>query len=352
MEKKFQVFVSSTYEDLQAERQEVMQVLLELDCIPSGMELFPASDADMWSLIEGVIDDCDYYMVIIAGRYGSIGSDGVSFTEKEYRYAVDTRKPVIAFLHGEPKAIPQGFSEDSAEGKQKLEAFRELARRKACKHWTNAHELGSVVARSLTQLKKASPGIGWVRGDQVPAHSDAMEILRLRKKIEELEATLAKVHTSAPPGIENLAQGEDEFDVKFIITFETLSYEKVRIQCKYSFTWNDIFKKISPLMIQEAKESILVSSLASMLPVDAIASVQKRSKLGALTSKFIDIESDCLQTIIVQLRALGLMTESIRNRSVKNTATYWTLTPYGETIMNTLRAIRRIHTLDTAPIDQ
>lgn len=40
MDKRFQVFVSSTYEDLQEERREVMQALLELDCIPAGMELF------------------------------------------------------------------------------------------------------------------------------------------------------------------------------------------------------------------------------------------------------------------------------------------------------------------------
>ena len=46
MEVKYQVFVSSTYRDLQDERQEVMQALLELDCIPVGMELFPATDDD------------------------------------------------------------------------------------------------------------------------------------------------------------------------------------------------------------------------------------------------------------------------------------------------------------------
>jgi len=44
MEKRYQIFVSSTYEDLRDERREVIQTLLELDCIPSGMELFPAAD--------------------------------------------------------------------------------------------------------------------------------------------------------------------------------------------------------------------------------------------------------------------------------------------------------------------
>jgi hypothetical protein len=47
-EKRYQVFVSSTFQDLQEERQEVIQALLELDCIPSGMELFPAANEDQW----------------------------------------------------------------------------------------------------------------------------------------------------------------------------------------------------------------------------------------------------------------------------------------------------------------
>src|SRR5207253_9330101 len=105
MEKRYQVFVSSTFEDLQMERTEVMQALLELDCIPSGMELFPAADEDQWTLIKRVIDDCDYYIVIIAGRYGSSGPDGKSYTQMEYEYAISKSKPVIAFLHADPGKI-------------------------------------------------------------------------------------------------------------------------------------------------------------------------------------------------------------------------------------------------------
>src|SRR5947209_7845098 len=106
MEKRYQVFVSSTYEDLREERQEVMQALLELDCIPAGMELFPAADEDQWTLIKKVIDDCDYYLVIIGGRYGSIGSDGKSYTQMEYEYALTKQKHAIAFLHENPGDIP------------------------------------------------------------------------------------------------------------------------------------------------------------------------------------------------------------------------------------------------------
>src|SRR3954463_14546892 len=99
MEIKYQVFVSSTYKDLSEERQQVMQALLELDCIPAGMELFPAANATQWDLIRRVIDDCDYYILVIAGRYGSINPEGISYTEAEYRYAIEKDKPTITFLH-------------------------------------------------------------------------------------------------------------------------------------------------------------------------------------------------------------------------------------------------------------
>jgi hypothetical protein len=168
MDKRYQVFLSSTYTDLQIERQHVMQALLELDCIPSGMELFPAADEDQWSLIKQVINDCDYYVVIVGGRYGSVGKDGKSYTQLEYEYAVSKDKPVLAFLHKNPGLIPADKSEESPEGKLKLKSFRELAEKKMCRYWSSPEELGSVVSRSLVKLMKSKPAVGWVRADLVP----------------------------------------------------------------------------------------------------------------------------------------------------------------------------------------
>ena len=76
MDKRYQVFVSSTYEDLIEERLEVMKALLELDCIPCGMEYFPAANEDQWTFIKKLIDVCDYYVVIIGGKYGSEDTGG------------------------------------------------------------------------------------------------------------------------------------------------------------------------------------------------------------------------------------------------------------------------------------
>src|SRR5438270_9591112 len=171
MDKRYQVFVSSTYEDLREERLEVIQALLELDCIPCGMELFPASDDDQWTLIKKVIADCDYYLVIIAGRYGSMGSSGKSYTQMEYEYAISQSKPVISFIYGNPGSIPVDRSESSEDRRRKLDSFRELVQRKMCKRWSSPKDLGSVVSRSIVKLIKASPAVGWVRATIVPDES-------------------------------------------------------------------------------------------------------------------------------------------------------------------------------------
>ena len=47
-----------------------------------------------------------------------MADDNVSYTEKEYEYAVSKGIPVLAFLHGEPEAIPVGRT-DRDESKVK-----------------------------------------------------------------------------------------------------------------------------------------------------------------------------------------------------------------------------------------
>src|SRR6266849_6800645 len=108
MDKRYQVFVSSTYADLKEERQKVIQAVIGMNCIPAGMELFPAADEEQFNFIKRIIDDCDYYLLIIGGRYGSVDGEGVSYTEKEYDYALGRGLKVIAFVHSDPTSLGDG----------------------------------------------------------------------------------------------------------------------------------------------------------------------------------------------------------------------------------------------------
>lgn len=125
MEKRYQVFISSTFRDLVQERQEVLKAVLEIDHVPAGMELFPAADDAAWQLIKDVIDGSDYYVVIIGGRYGSLDDTGIGYTEKEYDYAVSQHKPVVPLLHKNPDNLPRGKTETDKESWEKLKKFRE-----------------------------------------------------------------------------------------------------------------------------------------------------------------------------------------------------------------------------------
>ena len=255
MEKRYQVFISSTFRDLEEERQEVMHALLELDCIPSGMELFPAANDTQWNLIKKLIDDSDYYILILGGRYGSIGPEGISYTEMEYKYAVETGKPTIAFLHRNPGKIIADKSEQTSEGKEKLQTFRSAVEKKLCKHWETAQELGSVVSRSVIQLIKSNPAVGWVRANELADHEATIELLKLRRRVEELETEISIARVSAPKGAENLAQGDDEHSISF--SFKGLrsgEYQSTSWTSVFSPTWNEIFACIAPLMIHEASE--------------------------------------------------------------------------------------------------
>jgi len=340
MEKKYQVFVSSTYEDLRKERQEVIHALLELDCIPSGMELFPAADEDQWSLITGVIDECDYYILILGGRYGSTNADGIGYTEMEYKYALETGKPIIAFLHKDPDSLPKKNTEQSEEGQKNFQEFRNTAQQKMCKYWSTPAELGSVVSRSLIMLQKKHPGTGWVRGNLVPEREASLEILELRKEIERLEKKLNEARTQAPPGTEKLSQGGDQFDIAYTCS-SRFGGDSYSWNPTFETNWDDIFYQISPLLIHEATDVQIRTALNNFIEESEIP-VLKKSKSGkGHYFRGVAISDDDFQTIKVQLRALGLITQSVKNRSVKDTKTYWTLTPYGDSIMSQLRAITK-----------
>lgn len=119
MQKKYQIFISSTYEDLKDERKKIQDTILSMYHFPIGMEMFSAGNDDQWKIIQETIDSSDYYVLIIGHRYGSIIETGkyagISYTEKEFRYALNQKIPILAFLIDEevpvaPKNIEQDIS--------------------------------------------------------------------------------------------------------------------------------------------------------------------------------------------------------------------------------------------------
>lgn len=165
MEKKYQVFISSTYEDLKEERRLVQEAILEKKMIPRCMETFSPSDQSQWEIIEKVIEECDVFFLILAGRYGSYdNNDKIGFTEKEFNYAIKLNKPIYVFLHKNINELPLEKSETNVAMQKRLKKFRNKVKTdRYVGFWTNPYELKSKAISAIDNYIDSDPSGGWIQ---------------------------------------------------------------------------------------------------------------------------------------------------------------------------------------------
>lgn len=244
MQKKYQIFVSSTFRDLVDERQDAIRSILDIGHIPAGMELFPASDTEQLAYIEKVIDECDYYVLIMGGRYGSLDEEGVSFTEREYDYAVSSGKSVIAFVHGDAGSIPLGKSDTAPRLVKALNEFRtKVMTGRLVRQWTTREQLQSLVVISLVRAMSDYPAVGWVRASAVASEEILSQINKLRADNDKLKLENEALQRAALPDLIGLA-GLDE-TVSLSVWFRSSSPQGKSYQKDIEFTWEEIFRAIA-----------------------------------------------------------------------------------------------------------
>lgn len=208
MEKKYQFFISSTYEDLKEEREKAIFTILSMEQFPVGMELFSAADEDQWDVISQTIDTSDYYVLIIGSRYGSIipagtPDAGISYTEKEFNYAVSKDIPVLAFILDETVAasIPSG---ESAEACAKLREFKDRVKTgRYVKFFNNKDQFATFLSQSIHKALQRGNRPGWVRTTEFDIEESHAKILQLMDRVHTLEALNAdlKVENNRKPDL-------------------------------------------------------------------------------------------------------------------------------------------------------
>lgn len=334
MEKRHQVFISSTFSDLKNERAEIIQALLELDCIPAGMELFPATNSDAWDLIKGVIDDSDYYCLVLAGRYGSIDADGKGFTEKEYDYALSQKKPIMAYMHADIGSLPASNSEKTDHGRKKLEDFRkkvELTHHR--KSWSSAAELGGLVSRGLVNMRKSHPAEGWVRGRFAATESMQIELANLRAQIAEMTAASIAAKVNSPLiRLDELANGSQIFGMGCNIKRDEKGEFKIE---NIGVSWDSILKYVGPELMNECTETDFLEKLRVCAYHYASRGLNISLKLSWVY--LLTVSSDKIK---IQLQALGYMAPGVKRRAVSDKNTYWRLTEFGNQQLIAVEAIR------------
>ncbi|KUH73186.1 hypothetical protein AU184_04720 [Mycolicibacterium novocastrense] len=341
MDKRYQVFVSSTYQDLAEERAAVIQAILGLDHFPAGMELFPAANDDQWTLIQRVIDESDYYVVVVAGRYGSVSAEGISYTEREYDYAVEIGVPILGFVHGDPDKIEGGKLEPTETARKKLATFREKVMSRVVKQFTSPAELGGHVTTALIRAIKDNPRVGWVRGDKAMTEETEREILRLRAELAEAREksqTLILEHTQSIDR-STLAQGDDDISMPLRVWSKDY-YDNSSVVVDATVSWNDILAAIGPVMIDEATEAEVEEKLEVCLYYGKM-SEDDRAAVNAINNRAAGVDDDDFETVLVHFRSLGIIESGIKKRVPSDTNRYLRLTPIGVEKLAALKVVAK-----------
>jgi hypothetical protein len=315
---KYQIFVSSTFDDLREERNRVMQGILEMGHIPVGMEMFSAANEEQWNIIAKHIDESDYYVLIIAHRYGST-IDGISYTEKEYDYALSKGVPVIGFILDATASWPGDRMDSDPTQVASLAAFKERVRGKPVGFWESGDDLYGKSSNALWKTFANNPRTGWMRASNAVGPEVTAEISRLSAESAVLREKLAAYET------------QHEEEARFQKDYATLKRNSRTSRVKYFGTssWEDgkelaltdIFGYIAAGLVPEGSIESIVNVLAVTSATDTTRTPQS-------------YPINFATTILTDFMAFDLVAPSDRPHSALDSNQYWMLTERGIAFLN------------------
>jgi hypothetical protein len=133
-DRRYQIFISSTFSDLRAERKAAVEAVYERGHIPLAVENFSASNQTDLEVIRRAMENSQVYILILGHRYGSMARDlDISYTEFEYNLALEYKLMPLVFILDRKtiderrKQLDPQITEDKAELERfpKLLAFHE-----------------------------------------------------------------------------------------------------------------------------------------------------------------------------------------------------------------------------------
>jgi hypothetical protein len=334
MSAKYQVFVSSTFRDLTEERDLVIKAILEMGHIPVGMEMFSAADEEQWNVIKKQIDQSDYYVVVVAHRYGSCDAAGLSYTEKEYEYAVSKGVPALGFVLEDGVSWPKDKSDTDRSTVRKLKAFKEKVKTKPVSFWKNGEDLYGRCSIALMKAFNAYPREGWVRSSQVQDAAAAKEIVRLSAENADLRSRLHAYEVAA----------DVDILVEKAINTMRANKRKISVWKKTSKDWEDgkevtlyqLFEVLAP----EMQVEMALTEIARYTATNVIDVPSAEIRATWPTPRNV------IRSLLADLAALSCVEPSNRKKPVADKDEYWSLSELGARLLAQMRR-RRLERLES-----
>lgn len=334
MNKKYQVFISSTYQDLKDEREQAIKAVLEMGHIPVGMEMFSAGDEEQWQLIARQIESTDYYVIIVGHRYGSETEECVSYTEKEYDYAKTCGVPILGFIIDDKASWPADRVDSDHKKKKKLDKFKCKVKSKLVQFWNGKEDLHGKISISLIKAMNTNPRVGWSRTDE----SIGINITKELSRLSEENASLREANKELTS-----KQIEAADEVRAVVNLLNENSRVLPIRSELSWdsstdhdrTLLQIFLAAAPNLILENTTEGVATNIAHSI---VSTKYYKNWPFGKVNTEHL----------IADFVALDLVEPSNKKHAVSDKSLYWSLTKLGKQVQKRSRRIQLEEGINTS----
>ena len=286
MQKKYLVFISSSQEDLKAERRELAKIITELGAIPVTMDAFNINNPGECRIIHKAINECDYFINLTAYKCGEMV--GKSFAlEEEYLFAKKAGIPVLALLISEKARWKASKKEKSASAAKSLESFKKKLEIHPHDKWTSLADLRQKATALLCREINLNPRRGWVPGEMAsdPSVANAMgHLIQENKSLRNL-LKMEGTNFAKNAGIEikQLLKmlSQNTISLSFYYT-DGENWENLK-----SFRFSKLFRLLAPEMNFSRTTREISHFLGNILNPDLSRSVRKDYPVPSNTIKKI-----------------------------------------------------------------
>jgi Domain of unknown function (DUF4062) len=126
MSPPFTVFVCSTFDDLEQEREAVLDAILRVRSRHNAMEFFGARPGRPIDVCLDEVRKSDLLVVIVGLKYGSLPAGmGISYSQAEYEEGVRLEKPCLVYLRDDDVPILPKYVERDPDKLRLLDGWKQ-----------------------------------------------------------------------------------------------------------------------------------------------------------------------------------------------------------------------------------
>ena len=324
LDKRYQVFISTSGSEMQPERIVLAQTLVGMGFFSWGLEQrTPLSTA----FARRQIDDCDYVVILLGSAYGEQSVSGVGYMHLEYIYAVTKQKPIIVFMHEEPSARDGALHDDKPELREKFQEFRKLLQNEVDQVFTyrSMRDLEMAVRFNLPQMLERSPVLGWVRPQNIQVLQD--EIDHLKSNLEQLETEAGKREVDPFLSLPKVSMHEP-FSFEYRMhAYQDGNFKELKIQKK--LTWAQLLSILGTTFVHPTPEEFFSKRMNEYLNETGIQDARvEMPRAHAVARAQINIRA--LHSIKMQMRQNEWIIQSGRDDRQRM---LWQITPKAQKLM-------------------